>query len=319
MKVVLQLLEYAAFLLVELLIRCLPAQAMVQISEGLGALWFRIDRRRRHRAGESVAVAVRGGLTVEDPAHLVRRTFPNLIRVPLEGVHFGRFFRTDLAMLRRCRFFGDWQAFRRDLHAGRGGVFTSGHHGNWEVLGFGLRYLKVPARVVVRPIENPWIDARATGTRSSDPDRAVIAKRGAVREMLRTLKQRRWVGVMADQNAGPRGTWVDFFGLPASSYAAPAVLAVRMHVPMYAAACIRLPGAPMRFEMHLLRLPDPPPELEEKEAALFLLRAFVERLEGWVQRAPEQYNWIHRRWKSRPPGEVPGPEHPAYAEFAPSS
>ena len=136
--------------------------------------------------------------------------------------------------------------------------------------------------------------------------------------MLRTLRAGRWVAILADQNAGLRGTFVRFFGLEASTYAAPAALAVRTGLPLYAAACIRIPGPPMHFEMHLIKLPRPSADLKESEAAQAYLESFFACLERWVRRAPDQYNWIHRRWKSRPAGEEAGPHLPAYAEFASS-
>lgn len=306
------LLEYAGVLLVEWLIRCLSPRAGMVLADGAGWLWFALDRRRRERALESIAVAVRGGLVVDDPVRLARASCQSLLRVPIEVVLFGRLFRSARDVMARCRFYGDWERLRGDLESGRGGLLVSGHTGNWEVVAWALRFLRVPCRAVVRPIENPYIDRMATGSRSDDG--GVIRKEGAVGEILRTLKAGGWVAMMADQNAGRRGTFVPFFGLPASTYATPAVVAVRAGVPMYTGACLRRGDLPMGFDMHVRKLPEPEAHVPEPEAARALLEALMQALETFVIRSPEQYNWIHRRWKSRPPGEAAGPHLPHYAE-----
>lgn len=316
MKLLLELVQYAAVLLVELLVRCLPPRAADNLAQGVGWLWFTLDRRRRERALESIGVARRGGLEVEDDRELALAACRSLFRVPLEMLLFRRYIRSSRQMIARCSFHGDWGRLQEDLASGTGGLFVSGHLGNWEAAAWGLKFLNVPCRVVVRPIENRFLDARATGSRGgSEGEGGIIAKRGAVRTMLRTLKKGGWVAVMADQNAGRRGTFVPFFGLEASTYAAPAVLAVRADVPMYVAATLRRADRPLSFDMHIQRLDRPAVGVEgEIEVVRSLLAAFLRRLEVYVRLAPEQYNWIHRRWKSRPPEEQEGVVLPAYAE-----
>lgn len=315
MRYLLELVQYGGVLLVELLLRCLPPGAALGLADGAGWLWYTLDRRRRGRALASIGVARRGGLDVADEQALALAACRSLIRVPFEMLLFGRYIRNARQMLARCRYRGDWRRLHEDLASGRGGLFVSGHLGNWEAAAWGLRFLQVPCRVVVRPLENRFLDARATGSRGGEG--GIIAKRGAVGQMLRTLKAGGWVAVMADQNAGRRGTYVPFFGLEASTYAAPAVLAVRADVPMYAAAILRLPGAPVRFVLHLTRLPRPETTgAADAEAAERLLATFMRRLEAYVHLAPEQYNWVHRRWKTRPPGEASDAVLPDYAEPA---
>ncbi len=310
MRVTLELLAYSAVLLVELLVRCLPPRGAEMLADGAGALWYRLDGRRRQRAAEGIRVAMGGGLQVEDPVALARAAFGSLIRVPIEVIRFRRYFRSSRELLRRCSFVGDFRRLHADLAENTGGLFVSGHLGNWEVAGWAIRFLDVPCSVVARPIENRFIDRRATGTREGTG--GVIRKKGAVRTMLTKLKSGGWVGVMADQNASEHGMFVPFFGLDASTFPAPAVLALRAGVPMYSAACLR-GRDPMTFTIHLERLPRPPEGLDEDQAVRFVVEAYMRSLEGFVRVAPEQYNWIHRRWKSRPPAEVPGPHLPAYA------
>ena len=136
-------------------------------------------------------MARRGGLEVEDDGALALASVRSLIRVPLEAIRFRRYIRSPRQMLDRCTFHGDWGRLHADLASGSGGLFAGGHLGNWEAAAWGLQFLDVPCRVVVRPLENRFLDARATGTRGGAG--GIIAKRGAVRAMLRTLKEGGWV------------------------------------------------------------------------------------------------------------------------------
>ncbi len=308
-----RLFDFVVFqgvLLVEFLARSLSPQAAAGMAEACGRVWYWVDGRRRARARESLRIARAGGLAVSDPEALVKASLGSLMWVPLEVMTFPRYLRTARDAIDRCRFYGDWAGFARDLAAGRGGVVLAGHLGSWELAGWVLRFLHVNVRVVARPIENPWIDRRAVGARGGRS--RVITKRGAVREMVRTLREGGWLGIVADQNAGTGGRFVEFFGLEASTYAAPAVVALRAGVPVWAAACLRRKHPPFTYELRLRRLPDRRPDATEPEATQAVLRAYHEALEGWIRLAPEQYNWVHRRWKTRPEGERAGPRVPRY-------
>jgi KDO2-lipid IV(A) lauroyltransferase len=284
----------------------------VRLADGAGLLWYRLDARRRHRAAENLRVATRGGLAVAERDALVRAAFRQLMRVPLEAFVHGRYVPTARALLGRSRFVGDWARLDRENRAGHGGIILAGHLGSWEVAAAALRWLPTPARVVVRPIDHPAVDRWAARTRGGAA--RLIRKRGAVREMTRTLEGGGWVGVLADQNAGRHGRFLPFFGLEASTAPAPFVLAARHRVPVYVGAAIRRPAPPFTYEMRLARLEDPPPDLEERAAGDRLLAAYLAVLERWIADVPEQYNWLHRRWKSRPPGEPAGRPLPTYAE-----
>ncbi len=306
-------LDYAGFLgllLLELIVRSIPPRGLVALAALLGRLWYALDGRRRARARESLRIAGLAGLQVADPEALVRQTFQALMMIPLEVLVLPRYARTTRDILRRVTFYGDVSGFRDDVHAGRGGVAMAGHLGSWELAAWVLRFIGVPARVVVRPIENPHINRRTMAARGGGG--SVIEKRGAVREVIGALRGGAWVAILTDQNGGRGGPFVPFFGTVASTYATAAVAGVRTGAPVWAAACLRRPGPPLHYEMHVRRLPPPPEGLDERGAVLFTLTAYKQALEGWIRRAPEQYNWVHRRWKTRPQDEAPGPGTPRY-------
>lgn len=302
---------YAVFLAVELLARSLPPQAVPHLAAAAGTLWWACDGRRRGRVRQNLRAAFHDALSPAEQRRRTRGAFAAMLQVPLEVFIQPRLLRTPRDLARRTRIQGDEAALRQDWARGRGGLIVTGHLGNWELAGRLLTLHGLPARAVMRPVENPYVDARVRRARGGDGH--VIGKRGAVKSVIDTLREGRWVALLADQNAGRGGVFVPFFGLPASTHPLPAVLALRLGLPLYAGAALRRPGRPFTFDVHLRRM-DPGEGEEITDARVDALMAQVTAtLEEWVRLDPGQYNWLHRRWKSRPPGESGNPWVPAYA------
>ena len=304
-------LQYAAVRFAEALVRSFPPAALPFVARAAGWCWWALDGRRRERARENLRVAFGAGLDDTARRALVRRSFASLLGVPLEVLLQPRLLSHPADLRRRVRLLGDWDQLRSEVAAGGGGLIVTGHLGNWELAGRCLRLLGVPAQVVVRPIENPWLDAHASRARGGAG--SVITKRGAARGVLAALRSGRWVALLADQNAGVGGVFVPFFGLEASTPALPAVLALRNGAPLYLGACLRASRGPLTYDIHLRRLEVPRAVEPSPEAVRTLLSQATRTLESWIRLVPDQYNWLHRRWKRRPAGEVPGPHLPAYA------
>jgi KDO2-lipid IV(A) lauroyltransferase len=312
MRRAVHLLQLGAVRFVELFARTLTGPAVARLAAIAGRVWFRLDARRRRRALENLRVAF-PGLREEDRADLARRAMGQLIQVPLEVLTSSRFLPDMRALERQVVPHGDYEQFRQDVARGAGGLIVAAHLGSWEVAARALLLAGVPARAVMRPLDNPYLNERIVGSRGGD--RRVIGKRGAARQVLATLREKRWAALLADQNAGRHGAFVPFFGLEASTHVLPASLALRLGLPLYATACLRSDRGPWCFDLHFRRVlpaaadapPTPRPEPRE------VLAEVSGAIERWVRLAPEQYNWVHRRWRTRPPGEPPGPHLPAYA------
>jgi KDO2-lipid IV(A) lauroyltransferase len=195
---------------------------------------------------------------------------------------------------------------------GEGGLLVGGHLGNWEMGPRCLRLSGVNARAVMRPVENRLINDHAVAARGGLA--TVIPKRGAVRAVMGTLRSGGWVALLADQNAGRGGVFVPFFGLPASTHPLPAVLALRLRLPLYVGACLRRPGTGYAFDIHIRRVDTGRPDDDVTDDRVDeVVARMTAAIEAQVRSAPDQYNWLHRRWKSRPPDEPAGPHQPAYA------
>jgi KDO2-lipid IV(A) lauroyltransferase len=184
----------------------------------------------------------------------------------------------------------------------RGVILFTGHIGAWELSSFALSLFDHPLRFLVRRIENPRIEELIDRGRSSHGNRT-IDKRFAAREILRILNDGGTLGILVDLNTLDReAVFVDFFGVKASTTFMVAKLALRTEalvLPVFA------PWDKAR-QKFILRV-DEPLSFErtddEAENILRLTQVMTKVVESYVRRYPDQWLWIHRRWKTRPPGE----------------
>jgi Kdo2-lipid IVA lauroyltransferase/acyltransferase len=181
----------------------------------------------------------------------------------------------------------------------RPSVLISGHFGNFEVACYLLGLFGFPTFAVARPLDNRYLDRfvnrlrRATGQR-------ILPKQGSADEVNRLLESRGTLALLGDQHAGPKGCWVDFFGRPASCHKAIALFALAHEAPLIVTYARRAAG-PLQFAVGLAGAVDPRGAGPESRDVRWLTAWYNRRLEEIVREAPEQYWWVHRRWKGSPP------------------
>jgi KDO2-lipid IV(A) lauroyltransferase len=182
--------------------------------------------------------------------------------------------------------------------AGRGILFATAHLGNWELSAFAHGLMTEPMNVVIRPLDNPGIDRLVEERRQLSGNR-LIEKWDGARAILRALQQNEAVGILIDQNTSPQeGVFVNFFGTLACANTAFAKIAA------HTGAVVILGFALWREEerRYVLRF-YPPVEISGDPAED--TRRLHALLEDVIRENPGQWLWIHRRWKTRPPGEPP--------------
>jgi KDO2-lipid IV(A) lauroyltransferase len=186
--------------------------------------------------------------------------------------------------------------FTKAMARGRGVLVATAHLGNWELSAFAHAWLTGPMNIVVRPLDNPKIDALVERRRAMSGNN-IIAKREAARGILRALERREAVGILIDQNTTPEeGVFIDFFGMKAC--AGTAFVKFAHHT---GAAVV--PGFALWEEKqrrYALRFY---PEVEMTGEVLADTQRVHRVLESVIREYPDQWLWIHRRWKTRPPGE----------------
>ena len=305
-----QLAGSAVIRLMVMIVRSLPPRSIGPLSWLAGTIWYGCDARRRKRIAENLRVAF--GATLDDAGRRkrARRVFRNMARVPIEVLWFDRLLATPRQIEERLTFHGAWPS-----PDGEPGVIVSGHFGNWEACIRAVRHRLGRVRTVVRPVGIPALDDLVTRIRGG-PE-SILEKHGAYRGLLRSLRDGWWAAMASDQNAGASGLFLPFFGLAASTHVTPAHLALRQGAALHFIAGIRRPGPELAFDVHLAEVAHPAAGSAEPEAVEHLTEEVNRRLEAWVRKAPDQYNFLHRRWKDRPPGEVPGPHLPAYDHHRP--
>jgi Kdo2-lipid IVA lauroyltransferase/acyltransferase len=184
----------------------------------------------------------------------------------------------------------------------RGVIFLTGHIGCWELHSFGWSVLEYPLSFLVRPLDNPRIEAMIEAIRTKFGNRA-IDKQSAARQSLRVLREGGTLGILSDLNTQTReGVFVPFFGKLACTTAGIATLALKTDAVVIPTCAVWNPKR-KRYFFH----GDPPVELvrtgdHEKDIKLNTAN-FAAAVERMVRLYPDQWLWIHKRWKTRPPGE----------------
>ena len=291
-----QHIEYLAVRLAICQLCELPVRASLGLADGMGLLAFRLLGRRSRTGRENLSAAFPGKSPGEIDA-LLADVYRNLFRMIAE-----------IFLLRRRVRPSNWRDFVEIdgidravdvLVRGRGCIMVTGHLGNWEFLGHVLSHIGIQSRVLARPLDNPLLDRYILGVRESGLQRIVL-KQGSGGLVEKTLAEGGFVSILVDQDAGRKGVFVPFFGRQASTWRSTALLSQKTGAPVLPGCCVRT-GDPLRFRVLVGRPVYPDPEASDVSAETLRITAdFTRQLEGWIRQYPEQYLWLHRRWKTVP-------------------
>ncbi len=186
----------------------------------------------------------------------------------------------------------------RLLIAGRPTVIVTAHFGNFEIGGFMLGILGFPTFTVARTLDNRYLDRFINRFRGAT-GQFIIPKNGGYDQILQVLARGGAMSFLADQYAGPKGCWVDFFGRPASAHKAIALLSLEHDAPIMVCSARRR-ERPMDFDVTLAAVADPRDAGNDTGTMRHLTQWYISRLEEMIREAPNQYWWLHRRWKDPP-------------------
>jgi KDO2-lipid IV(A) lauroyltransferase len=189
----------------------------------------------------------------------------------------------------------DMKAMVRRLLDRRPLIMISGHLGNFEMGGYVLGLHGFPTHTIARPLDNPLLDRWITKFREAT-GQYMLAKDGSSREIDALLARGGTLALLGDQHAGKAGCWVDFFGKPASTHKAVALFTLAERAPTATVALLRR-GGPMQFEMRVADLVDPAAPGFALETIPLVATWYTRRLEQLIGTAPDQYWWLHQRWR----------------------
>jgi KDO2-lipid IV(A) lauroyltransferase len=266
----------------------------------LGELMWRLDRRHRRIAVEHVRRSFPGWSDARiDRA--ARKSMHNLLYLGMEVIFTPRLI-TPRTWRRHVRLKNMAETIRCLLRQESGIIMLTGHFGNFEVVGYTMATLGFPTISVARPLDNPYIWEHVVGLLERT-GQSFLYKKGAMQSADAVLGAGGSLSVVADQDAGRRGLFVDFFGRAASTYKSIALLAIRYEVPVLIGYGKRLSDA-FDFEIGVQRIIRPAEWAGEDDPVRWITQEYTRELENVVRSAPEQYLWAHRRWKHRPDGTI---------------
>lgn len=252
---------------------------------------------KEHRVGRANLAAAYPGMPAEEIERILADVWENLGRFSAEFAHLDRLWDADLSRPGERRITWSEEAHRRALKIkdeGKPALAFAAHIGNWELTAVGAHQLGFKTAVLYRPPNIGAIADAAVEIRSRIMGTLIRTDYSAPIKVAEALAGGTHVGMLVDQYH-TRGIDVTFFGRPARTSAMIARLARQFDCPIYGMYAIRLPGG--RFRMELTEPIDPPRDAEGRIDVMGTMQRINDVIEGWVRANPEQWLWVHRRWR----------------------
>ena len=186
----------------------------------------------------------------------------------------------------------------RILLSGRGAILVTGHYGSFELTGHFLAALGFDVCAVMRPLDNAYLNRFLVQSRRTH-GLALLDKKGAVTRAESLVHDGAMLGFIGDQDAGRKGMFVEFFGRPASTYKSIGLLAMTAEVPIIVGYARRR-GKTALYDIGVERVIQPAEWAVQDDPLRWITQTYTSAIESIARDAPEQYLWIHRRWKSLP-------------------
>jgi KDO2-lipid IV(A) lauroyltransferase len=232
---------------------------------------------------------------------ILRGEFTSLGRQLAEVCLFPRYTRQNVS---EVVIYDGYENFEQAAQRGKGVLFLTGHLGGWELSAFAHALYGHPLRFVMRPLDNPYLDRLVRHYRTLHGNTA-IAKDDPIRELLRAMREGATVGILMDTNVmPPQAVFVDFFGIPAGTASGLARIALRTDAAVVPGFTVWDPA----LGKYRLRFDPAVPLVRTGDTAADVLantQQFSKVIERFVRQYPDQWLWVHRRWKTRPPGQPP--------------
>lgn len=294
--------EYLAFCAATCLLQLLSVRQMRNLSRWLAKGIVHLPKRwtRSDVAAENLRRAFGAERTDDEIRDLVQRMWEHLFRMVIEMVQVKR--KLSLENCRECIVFRNRKPVLKALSQGRPVFFLGGHFGNWEMTQATFGFFGFPMGVIAREMDNPYLHDWFARSREDFGHRLYL-KKGNFDGITDLLAAGGNLMMLGDQDAGARGLFVDFFGTPASTFKSIALMALESRAIIVVGYGLRLPDDESarwsRYEIGCEEIIDVT-RLESDDEILEITERYTQALERAIRRAPEQYFWVHRRWKSQP-------------------
>ena len=290
---------YIVIRLAAAFLRALPFPTAIRFAGVLAWILMKISPRRQQIARNNLHMAFPGQYTPGELDGVVAAMYRHFCMVVVEIIHLDLLF--TLTNWRRHFEFGTPEQYERFSDAVLGDrplMIVTGHFGNWELAGYVFGLIGFSGSAIARPLDNPHLDRWMRRWRESTGQK-MIAKNGEFQLIEATLRSGRVLQTLGDQDAGQRGLFVPFFHQPASTHKAVALLAMKHKSLIMVMGCARIGGG-FNYRCTVEDIIDPLAYRKHADASRAITARFTEGLERLIRQYPEQYLWIHRRWKHQP-------------------
>lgn len=291
-------MEFAVAWLILKGVGLLPRRVAIKGGQVVGAIAHAVLPHLRRHAEINLRLAF-PELNEVERQRIKRGTFRNLGRLLGEVSQFPKLNRENIESIVQ---YSGLENYLEAQASGRGVILLTGHIGAWELSVFAHSIYGHPMSFLARRVDNPLVERLAETNRTRFGNRS-IDKKNSVREVMKTLKSGGVVGILADLNSSrEEGVFVDFFGIPACTTAGVATLALRT-------GAVVVPGYIVWDEAAKIHHLHFEPAIEtvstgnRDEDVLTNTARYTRAIESIVRRYPDQWLWIHRRWRTRPEGD----------------
>ena len=283
-----------AFRAVIAIIYCFTIKANLRTARFLGRQMWKRYKRGRQRALTNLRLS----FPDKDDAWIEktgRKSFEQIVMLIFDLLFTPRLVRKD-----------NWRQYSRYINCERtkwmiqqGGVLLlTAHYGNFEVVGYLMSLFGFNVYSIARPLDNKYINDYLYGIRQK-VGQNIIDKKGASSMMESLAADKSTLCFIADQDAGKKGVFVDFFGRKASTYKSIGLLAMQYNMPIIVGGCRQIDGR-FFFEVETHRIITPDEWADKDKPLEWITQEYTKALEDFIRKDPSQYWWLHRRWKHRP-------------------
>src|SRR5271166_3697390 len=293
-------LEYVPVVLLVRLIGALPRPLARGVGILIAGLVYHLHPRLRRVGMRNLQLAFPKE-SQKERRKILRAVYVSLGRLLGEVCLFPSYTPENASQVAVYQGFENFEAAEK---RGKGVLFLTGHFGGWEIGSFFHSLQGHPMRIVVRPLDNPYVDDLVTRYRTLHGN-SVIGKQGFARGLLAAMENNETVGILMDTNmTPPQGIFVDFFGIPACT--AVGIARVALHTDAAVIPAFTIWDSVLRkYRVEF----GPAVELmrtgNAEGDAIANTALFNRIFEDYVRKYPDQWLWVHRRWKTRPPGQRP--------------
>jgi KDO2-lipid IV(A) lauroyltransferase len=272
-----------------------PAEKNLKFACFLGKQLWKNYHRGRNRAIDNL----KASFPEKDQKWIEQtgmRSFQQIVMLVIDILFTPRLVRRD--NWDKYSTYSNIENLKWQMQGGQPFIMVTGHYGNFEIIGYLLGVFGFNIYSIARPLDNKFINKWLYGVRERMGQK-IIDKKGATDKMNQLMEQDATLCFIADQDAGKKGVFVDFFSRQASTYKSIALLAINYNRPIAIGGSRRV-GDRFFFEIECSRIIYPHEWADKDDPLKWITQEYTTALENLIRKDPSQYWWLHRRWKTRP-------------------